>query len=407
MNSRTDGNMRGILCLAAIVISVAAAMLWGCTIRPYQGSEIRRLTTQLQEGDDAARLAAIEELEPIVAHCSLLRCMDLSNIGATKSRPPLTRALVIALQDPKPEVRVAAAKLVVPAGAGYWISKEVILETPALVRQFAEDEQPEVRLAALHCCEHFFRGDDEIIPVLAKLTKDDDDAVRARAIDVLIHHVWHCEIPASAQDAMRDAAPAILKSLRADLAPSQPPPFPIACQALMQIRDRETQLSFLKLLNTPKGAEGISLWSTLGPQVDLETLLKDVLDYQDLLTHEEARLREAGIRLVSAAIGTTPESIPQITAAMSDPAGNVRAAAANAMIDAHQYDDAWMALEKLLDDPEAQVRRQAVAAYASKWVWKTERPKQIERLQRMAEEDPAEEVRDAAAKSVASLRQKR
>ncbi len=410
MNSQSNGSIRGCLRSAVTAISVVVVMLAACTPQsslPYQGERIRRLTTRLQEGDDAARLAAVEELEPIVDYCAQLRYMDLRNIRATQSRPLLTQALAIALRDPKSEVRVAAAKLVVPARPGSWISEDVLQDMPGLMQQLAEDEEPEVRLAGLHCYEYFLRCEDKVVPVLARLATDDDDVVRARAVEVLIGHVWCREIPASAQNAMCDAAPAILEYLRDYSSPSDLEPLAVGCCTLMRIRDHETQVALLTLLNTPEGVEGVSLWSTLGPDLDMETLLEGVVKFRDLLTHEDARLREAAIRLVSATEGTTPDSIPLIISAMRDPAGNVRGAAANAMIDAHSYDEAWGALEELLDDPEAQVRLQAIAAYRSKWVSATERGDLIGQLERIAEEDSAKEVRDAAAESVTFLRRQR
>jgi hypothetical protein len=403
MNSRRDGGVRVVLVgMAGISLAIG-----GCDLSlssPYRGREIRRLTAQLQQGDDATRLDAICKLAPIVDYCAMPRYMDLRNLAATRARPLLTKALLIALCDANPQVRVAAAKLATPEGCGHWMKREVVEGSNGFLQQLAEDEEAEVRLVAIHCYDHHFGSHDEAVAELAKLAVDDVDLVRERAVPALVGRVWCQDIPASAEDAMRAAAPRILQLLQNYTPPSDLDPLALSCYTLMRIPDRDTLVSLLTLLNTPEGAEGISLWPALGADADIAALLDGIERFEDLLVHEDARIREAAIRLLAGAEGTTPDSVPRIVRAMKDPAGNVRAAAAAAMIDSHCYSEALAELGRLLQDPEVEVRMLAIAAHRSMRCGGPDGIAAMDRLQQVAQSAPEQQVQEAAAEAVAYLR---
>lgn len=403
MNSRRNGGAR------VVVVGMAAIslLIWGCgppLTAPYRGEEIRRLTTQLQEGDDAARLASIHKLASIVDHCAMPRHMDPRNISATRARPLLTKAIMFALRDANPQVRVAAARLAVPQGSKYWMTREVVQGANGFPRQLAKDDEADVRLVAIHCYEHYFGSHDEAVTDLAKLAVDDVEDVREEAVQALVHCVWCQEVPIVAEEALCTAAPMILQLLQDYTPPPDLDPLPLACYTLMRIPDREALVSLLTLLNSPEGAEGISLWPALGPDVDIAALLVDVERFDDLLVHEDSKIREAAILLLAGAEGTTPDSVPIIVEAMKDPAANVRAAAAGAMSDSHCYPEAMEELDRLLDDPKTEVRLQAIAAHRSMRCGETHRADSIRRLERLTDADSSSLVQEAAGEAVAHLR---
>ena len=403
MNFRRNGGARVVpVSMAAIGLAIAGCV-WHLSC-PYRGREIRRLTTQLQEGDDATRLDAIHKLAPIVDYCAMPRYIDLRHIRATRARPLLTKAIMIALCDANPQVRVAAAKLAGPESWWCWMTREVVQNANGFLRQLANDKEADVRLVAIHCYEHHFGSHDEAVTDLAKLAVDDMEDVRWKAVQTLVHRVWCQEIPASAEEAMCTAAPMILQLLKDYTSPPDLDPLPLACYTLMQIPDRETLVSLLTVLNSPDGAEGISLWPALGPDVDIAALLVDVERFEDLLVHEDPRIREAAILLLAGAEGTTPDSVPRIVEAMKDPAANVRAAAAGAMSDSYYYPEAMEELDRLLDDPEVEVRLPAIAAHRSMRCGSVDRADSIRRLERLADTDSSSQVQEAAAEAAAYLR---
>ncbi len=418
MKTRRIGCLSGCLIVAATLTALSfatiAAYIWRESV-PYQGTRIRELTAQLRQGDDQARFEAIAELEPIAAHCAQLygtmNCVTGIVPGkgsAERARPLLAEAFLVALRDPNPKIRAATASMITfRAGPAVMLDAQLVPDMPALLTELTEDEEPEVRLAAIWYYEHLPPDVETAIRKLATLATDDVAAVRTRAVDAFCHYIRWRGISESVEDALLDVVPALFECLQ-DPRHERQYVKPQACLVLIQIGGKQTLISLLTLLNTP--AEGnvelLSLGSTLGPDVDIAELLSDIDDFDQLYTHDDPRIREAALRLISVTGGHLPETLPVLIQAMEDPQPNVRAAAVAGVALCRAREKAQAKVNQLLEDTEPSVRAQAVAACRSIGINSKYRGAALERLQWVAEKDSSAVVRSAAAKAVERLKRR-
>ena len=415
MATRRIGCLSGCLIVAATLTALFFATIGSCIYResvPYQGARIRELTDQLRQGDEQARLAAIAELQPIAAHCADL-CATMNCVtgivpgkgAAERARPLLAKAFLVALRDPNPKVRATTAKMITfDAGPAIMLDSQLVSDMPALLGELAEDEEPEVRLAAIWYYEHLPPNAETAVRKLATLATDEVTAVRTRAVDALCQYIRWRGVSESVEDALLDVVPALFECLqdpRRERQHVKPP----ACLLLTQIGGKQTLISLLTLLNTPAGVgvDALALWPVLGPDVDIATQLSDVDDFQQLFTHDDPRMREAAVRLVSVTSGHLPETLPLLIHAMEDPEANVRAAAAAGVAYCRDGEKAQGIVSKLLSDDEPAVRVQAVTAYQSMAHNSNYRASVLNRLQWVAENDSSTQVREAAATAVRRL----
>lgn len=416
MATRRIGCLSGCLIvvatLTALLFATIAAFIYRESV-PYQGARIRELTAQLRQGDDQTRLAAIAELEPIAAHCAQL-CGTMNCVtgivpgkgAAERARPLLVEAFLVALRDPNPKVRAATARMITfNAGPAVMLDARLVPDMPALLGELAEDDEPEVRLAAIWYYENMPPSVETAIQKLARLASDDDAAVRAKAVDALCYHIRYRGMPETAEDALHDAVPALFECLQDTRHERRYAKFN-ACLVLIEIADKKALASLLTLLNTPTGVgvDELSLWPVLGANFDIATQLSGVDDFQQLLTHNDPRIREAALRLVSVTSGHLPETLPVLIRAMNDPEANVRAAAAAGVAYCREGEKAQGIVSKLLSDDEPAVRVQAVTAYQSMASNSNYRASVLNRLQWVAENDSSTQVRTAAATAVRRLK---
>lgn len=415
MATRRIGCLSGCLIvvatLTALLFATIAAFIYGESV-PYQGARIRELTAQLRQGDEQTRLAAIAELEPIAAHCAQL-CATMNCVtgivpgkgAAERARPLLAEAFLVALRDPNRKIRAATARMITfDAGPAIMLDSQLVSDMPALLAELAEDEEPALRLAAIWYYEHKPPNVETAIQTLARLATDDDAAVRTNAVDAFCYHIRYRGMPETAEGTLHEVVPALFECLQDASHERRYAKFN-ACLVLIEIADKKALTSLLTLLNTPigVGVDELALWPILGADVDIATQMSGIDDFQQLLTHDNPRMREAAVRLVAATSGHLSETLPLLIHAMQDPEANVRAAAAAGVAYCREGEKAQGIVSELLSDDEPAVRVQAVTACQSMASNSKYRASVLNRLQWVAENDSSTQVRTAAATAVRRL----
>ena len=259
--------------------------------------------------------------------------------------------------------------------------------------------RPASRSAA---AEALVRRGSRVVNVLVERSDDDDLEIRRTAI-VTLGRIGDAK-----------AIPALLRTLKND-----PESIVAAAGALAMIGDREsypTLLEFLGDENAPVRRAVVSALNSLGhPQmaVDMERLLGDpdprvresavsVVGYAGFPTCAQAMLgccRDENEQVRKTALEALPafedsRVLPMLAEGLADSVPAVRAAAARALgqIDRN---DVWPLLEKAIADKSSWVRYYAVRSVARPALAAS-----LETLHRLAERDPAMQVRVAAVEAL-------
>ncbi len=419
MSSGRIGCLRGCLLVVGtgVVCLVGALALWVWReSRPYRGSTIRQLTVELQQGDERAREAAIRQLQPIVEHCVRLHytmnCVTGIVPGkgaADHALPLLAEALVIASEDPNPNVRIAAAQMLAgAAGSPFPLPEQVVPDRSGFFARLAQDEEPAVRLAAVSLWSLNSTDYEATVVHLAQAACDEVPDVRRKAVEGLINQVhWH-GVPQGAREVARQAIPGILDRIRDDADGTPWYGEAAACRAVTEIGGREALGSLLSLLNRPAEPwfefEGLSLWQILGPDVEIDALVGEIEDFERLLSHDDARIRAAALRILALSEPQWREKIDLLEAALDDPHWIVRAQAITGMGSCPgSHEDAMWKIVRFLEDEVPEIRLRCVNALGSMALDSRSRSSIADRLARVAKEDASEQVRARAAETVERL----
>jgi hypothetical protein len=331
MKARSIGCLPGCLLVAGsavlIVVVTIAVYAWRES-RPYRGAEIRRLTAQLRQGDQRARLQAVRNLEPIVRHCVglhfTMNCVTGIVVGkgsAEHAIPLLSEALIVALQDSSPKVRGAAARMLGP-DVSYAMPSvgEAVQKIPDFLDRLVEDEEPNVRLAAISLMQIGLFDRERTAMFLATLASDEDAKVRLHALEQLGNQIRQNNLSPEARELARKAVPAILDRLRDDTVGPYWAGDSLACLVLMEAGGPDTLESLLTVMNRPAAppGENMSLWNVLGPDVDIPLLIGDVSEFDQLLSHEDFRIRTAALRLYVLTAGYRRDTIDALMVGFDD-----------------------------------------------------------------------------------------
>lgn len=225
-------------------------------------------------------------------------------------------ALVDALSDPRPEVRVVAAKGVGFVGRSARSGSDRAKRVAALLvdmaavtalQQGLRDSSPEVRAATVRALGDL--GDATLAGKLKPLADDKDPEVRAAALGAL----W--------QTTGADAVPLLLKALD-DLDDSL---LQHAAWMLGEARDPRAVEPMLALLSAGKPAVRWSAAGALGQLGDRRA----TLPIAALLNDPDPRVAEIAARAL-AALGD-PDALPQLSVAVNETTGPVRLAVIEAL----------------------------------------------------------------------------